>query len=266
MPEVLEASSGRAERIAYYIEQNAFLNTLLYRSGIIDQYMKRVVHKRERLNPHERDVLSSLIRSLKIENCETRKPIIIALVGAVGSGKSTVARAIAGKTKMTIIEGDALRVALRKAGQPYDAQRMMTEEAALAVVARGGNVIVDGDFMPLPKRASLLAKAKEIGAKVIFVRTTCDYDVAVGRALTSEKQNEFFEGASSQWTGDKKAFVVKMRELWRRTPNHYEWANEVGGKWKLKNTRFKVAATIDTTDPATLQKQISSVVEIVRSN
>jgi hypothetical protein len=140
-----------------------------------------------------------------------------------------------------------MRVALRKAGLSFDHQRKMSEDAAISVVKSGGNAVFDADFMPLSKRASLVARARAAGAEVIFVRTTCDYDVAVGRINSTDTQSEFFENASSQWKGPKKGASVKLREMHRRTPHHYSWKNVVGGKWTLKNPSFKIFATIDTT-------------------
>ncbi len=75
----------------------------------------------------------------------------------------------------------------------------------------------------------------------------------VGRALTANYENkadDFFGSADSKWQGSEqsKGAVVKVREMWRRTPNHYRWVNKGGGQWLIKNPPCKVLADIDTTD------------------
>ena len=62
--------------------------------------------------------------------------------------------------------------------------------------------------------------------------------------------DDFFGGAPSKWKGSEqtKGAAVKVREMLRRTPHHYRWVNEVGGRWILKKLPFPVFAEIDTTD------------------
>ena len=73
----------------------------------------------------------------------------------------------------------------------------------------------------------------------------------VGRALAaSYSADDFFGGAISSWQGSEQSrgAAVKVREIWRRTPNHYTWVNQGGGKWILKKLPFSIFAEIDTTD------------------
>ncbi len=239
-----ELGATRREKILAYIETHPFLARLV--EPTLVSLLRRRIHPHEKLTKAESAVVAQFISELKVEKRKTKKPVIIAMVGLVGSGKSSVARAIARESHATVVEGDAMRTALSTAGLTYDHQRKMSEDAAIAVVEGGGNVVFDADFMPLSKRASLRARAKAVGAEVIFVRATCDYDVMSQRVRESDA-GPFFNKASSASTATDKGKDVKMREMHRRTPHHYTWKNVVGGKWTLKNPNFKIFATIDTT-------------------
>lgn len=239
-----ELGATRREKVLAYIETHPFLARLI--EPTLVALLRRRVHPREKLTPAETALVTQFVSDLKIEKRKTKKPIIIAMVGLVGSGKSFVARAIAQESHATIVEGDAMRTALNKAKLSFDHQRKMSEDAAIAVVEKGGNVVFDADCMPLSKRASLVARAQAAGAEVIFVRATCDYDVMSQRVRENDA-GPFFDNASSASKAADKGKDVKMREMHRRTPHHYTWKNVVGGKWMLKNPSFKVFATIDTT-------------------
>ncbi len=212
-----------------------------------------MVHKRERLTAKERAAGENYLAQLSVVKRTTGKPAIVAMLGLVGSGKSTVARELARLIGGTIVEGDAIRIELRKQDEKYDRARAIAEDVALEVVGNGGNAVLDSDFVDDKKRASIRGKARVAGVRLVFIRTVCDLDVMVGRALTASYKNnmdDFFGGASSKWKGSEqsKGAAVKVREMWRRAPRHYRWVNEVGGKWILKKFPFTIFATIDTTD------------------
>lgn len=183
---------------------------------------------------------------IQIKKRATKQPIVVAMVGLVGSGKSTVANDIAELIGATVVNGDEIRIGLRKQAKSYRNVRLIAENMAIEIVNKGGNVVLDSDFIDAKKRASIREKAKQAGAKVVFVRTYADTDVVFGRIITA-KPDEFFAGAKTEWDGDRqsKSAVVKIRELWRRTPLHYRWEATGGGRWILKKLPF-LSADIDT--------------------
>jgi len=212
-----------------------------------------MVHKRETLTQKEQKAQNSFLDKLQIKKRKTKKAFVVATVGLVGSGKSSVAKELAKAIGATIIEGDAIRIELRKQKERYEGARKIAENVALEIIKQGGNVIFDSDHIDQKKRASIREKMKGSGANLVFVRTHCDLDVVVGRVLTASYRNEqddFFGGASSKWQGSaqSKGVAVKVREMWRRTPHHYRWENKVGGKWILKKLPFAVFAEINTTE------------------
>lgn len=221
-----------------------------------------MVHKREVITYGESVVQDAYMAKLEVMKRKTAKPVIIAMIGLVGSGKSSVARELGPQIGATVINADDIRVELRKAKEGFEHVRAIAEDVALAVVKQGGNVILDSDFIDAAKRASLREKARKVGARVEFICVYADFDVMAGRIITSgyrDHADDFFGGAESKWQGSaqSKGAVVAMRELWRRTPLHYRWINKGGGRWEIKNPPCVVVADIDTADSALWRREVA---------
>ncbi len=231
--------------------------------------MKRDINmtKNNKLTPKGVWAQKMFLTGLKFSKRKTKKPVMVAIVGLVGSGKSSVVKELAGKIGATIIEGDAIRICLRKSAERYENASKIGENATMKVIEKGGNVIFDSDFVNPEKRKRLAQVAKKTDAKVIFVRTYADYDIMAGRVISAKYQNkidDFFGGASSSWKGSEqiKGAAVKLREMWRRTPHHYEWDKKAvsgGGAWVLKKLPFKVFAGIDTSDPKKWKQEVAKL-------
>lgn len=232
--------------------------------AILPHIIGVMVHKREKLTSKELAAQKSFTAKLDIPERKTKKQVIVVFIGLIGSGKSSVARELAGQIGAAIIEGDDIRIELRKQKERYERTRAIAEDVALEVIERGSNAILDSDFIDEKKRASLREKARKAGVRVVFIRTHCDLDVVVGRVLSatySDTVDDFFGGASSKWEGSaqSKGAAVKVREMWRRTPHHYRWVNQVGGKWILKKFQFAIFAEIDTTDESRWKMEVGKL-------
>ena len=226
----------------------------------------RFMIKKEKLTQKERKAQEKFLNGLKIIPRETRKPIIVALIGLVGSGKSSVARGLAGHIGAHIINGDEIRILLRKEGEKYEGARKIAENATLEIIKNGGNVILDSDHIDPKKRASLREKARKAKVQLFFICTYADIDIMIGRIISADYRNrvdDFFGGASSEWrgSGQSKGVVVKLREMIRRLPLHYNWKNKGGGQWVIKNPPCAVLADIDTTDSAVWRQEVRKIVE-----
>jgi len=228
---------------------------------ILPRIIGVMVHKRETLTKKERAAQDAFMAKLDIKKRKTDKPVIVAVIGLVGSGKSSVTHELAKHIGATVIGGDDIRIELRKQSERYEKSRAIAENVAIEVVKQGGNVILDSDFVDEKKRASVREKARKAGVRLVFVRTYCDLDVMVGRVLTATYHNrvdDFFGGVKSKWQGSEqsKGAAVKVREMWRRTPHHYRWVNQGGGKWVLKKFPFAIFAEINTTDSDSWKREV----------
>ena len=197
---------------------------------------------------------------------KTKKPLIVAMVGLVGSGKSTIAAEIAKNIGAVLIDADEIRVQLRKMGKGDDTVRQIAEAVAGEMIKRGRNVVLTSDFIDAQKRSTLEKKAKQFGVRVIYIRTFCDRDVMIGRIVSARYNNDvndFFGGASTTRRGNQKyrGAIVKLREMWRRTPHHYRWVDKGGGAWVLKKLPIRFFADIDTTNPKKWRTEVKRIAQ-----
>lgn len=194
---------------------------------------------------------------------------VIALIGIVGSGKTTFAKILARRIGAVIIEGDAIRTHLRATGvggiDSSNHVRIIAEHMMLVALQRGANVILDSDFVSAVKRTTLLMKARSANTPVHFVRTVCDFDNLIGGIISAPDhiyEGTIFETAQSSWEGTRTARIVKLRETIRRIPQHYRWSMRNGGEWIPRSLKFPVLITVRThiqeemTDCATLIYQL----------
>ncbi len=233
---------------------------------ILPRIIGLMVHKNEVLTKKERAAQSAFITTLAIKKSKTKKSVIVAMIGLVGSGKSSVARELAKHLGATVIVGNDIRIELRRQSERYEKARAIAENVAMEVIKNGGNVILDSDFVDEKKRASIREKARKAGARLVFVRTHCDMDVVMGRIITATYHNrtdDFFGGASSVWSGSaqNKGATVKIREMWRRTPHHYRWSSQGGGKWILRKFSLTFFAEIDTTNSDSWVQEVEECVK-----
>lgn len=229
-------------------------------------FMLGVFHKLEKLTVKEKMAQLNYFTKQNVVKRKTAKPVIVALLGLVGSGKSTVARELAKHIGANSIEGDDIRIELRKFDERFERTRAIAENVAFEVIRQGGNAILDSDFVDARKRASIREKARLAGVRLVFIRTYCDIDVAIGRILTASYRNseeDFFVGSSSAWKGSEqsKGAVVKVREMSRRIPNHYRWINKAGGKWVLRTFPFVFFDEINTTEETMWKHKIEQCAE-----
>ena len=230
----------------------------------------KVYHKMEKLTEKELKAQEVYTNKLDIVLRKTKKPLIIGIVGLIGSGKSTIAKELASLIGATVVSGDDIRICLRKEKEKYDNTRLIAENIAEAKIGMGGNVIIDSDFIDQKKRVSLKEKAKKVGAKVIFIRTYADLDVVIGRIMDADYENipeDFFGGASSSYQGKNKGAVVKEREMICRWLSHYNAVNIGNGRYKfeLKKLPFKVFAEIDTTNENKWKQEVKMIAGQIRS-
>src|SRR3989338_6162798 len=232
----------------------------------------KVYHKMEKLSEKEIVAQRQYLLSLKnFSERKTKKPLIIGLIGLIGSGKSTIAEEMALMVGATVVSGDQIRVFLRKKGERYERARKIAENVAEGIIINGGNVIIYSDFIYQKKRVSLKEKAKKMGAKEIFIRTYSEIDVMIGIIFEADYKNtpdDFYGGASSAWQGKNKGAVVKEREMICRMLSHYVAINVGNGRYKfeLKKLPFKVFAKIDTTSENKWKQEVKMVAGQIRSS
>jgi len=125
--------------------------------------------------------------------------LIVVICGLMGTGKTTVAKALAAAQGWPVIHSDAVRKTLAGldpttrmplefgAGiyRPEFSRRTYEEMRRLAreYLAKAPGVILDGSYKSASERALLRELAEETGAKLAFVHCTCPLEVVRQRLL-----------------------------------------------------------------------------------
>lgn len=179
------------------------------------------------------------------------KPIIIAMVGNVGSGKSYVARYLASLIGAAVIDEDDVRVRLRNENKGYEKADELSLDAAGKTLLRGTSVVLAADHVEKEKRALVEKMARGMSVKVSYIRIYADRDVVIERLLR----------ASYPPTGLFRNATEAIREMWRRTPHHYSWSPKNGGTFTLKKLPIKFSATVDATNPEEWPEMVKRIAE-----
>lgn len=161
----------------------------------------------------------------------SNEPTIVAMMGSVGSGKTTVSHAFEDRGFARVCADDC-RVALRAQGAGYDHANDMVEILAGGLLARGHAVVIDSDNSKDYKRAALEQLAEKASVKIYFVDVhVSNLDVLIHRTMSSN--NLLFAGASTHRSIPEEAgaCTVALREMIRQIPHHYDWSADGGGKW-----------------------------------
>lgn len=148
------------------------------------------------------------------------KPLLIAMTGLSGTGKSTVARAIARAVGAPLIASDDVRKTL--AGVTGSAaadwghgiyteewnqrtyERMFTDAAA--ELAAGRPVILDATFMSEDRREQAAAVARTASVPFLLVETVCAEEVARERIITRSSRGGSLSDADA-------AIQARQREM-----------------------------------------------------
>lgn len=214
-----------------------------------------LVQRKRILTAKERLVQGIFIRRLGATKQKIKTPFVVAMIGLVGSGKSSVAQELGAQLDAVVVRADDIRVELYHQGEGYDRVWAIAENIATEILERDGRVILDSDFADAKKRASLREKVRKMGAHLVFIRVHCDFDVMSER-IRANDPGEIFEITASLSQAFDKGKDVKMRDMIRRTPIHYRWVHQGVGRWVLKRFPFRIFAEIDTTDAGSWKREV----------
>lgn len=199
------------------------------------------------------DIRGEFVQKSRISGLKTNNPVIVAFVGTIGSGKSTIARMLKKYLGWEIIKKDDIRVVLRERGRGFSpANTHAVADAMLTKILNGGgNAILDSDFVSIPKRKKLEKFAKRFHARIVYIHVACIIDVALSRLLHARynPKTTLFQTST-----------VAVREYMRRLPLHYRWSPG-GGRWIPKKLSIRLFAEIKMEEPRVWKRKIKYVAE-----
>lgn len=125
------------------------------------------------------------------------------MAGLPGSGKSTVAEALAREIGVPVVSVDPLESAILRAGIDADqptglAAYLVAETIADAVLRSGQGVIVDAVNAVSPARDQWVLLGERLGVEVRFVETICS-DRLLHRRRLEERRRDLLHIAEPTW-------------------------------------------------------------------
>lgn len=208
------------------------------------------------------EIQNEFLKNLKIKPRKTASPIIIGMIGTVGSGKTSISKEIEKLADFTPIEKNYIRVLLREYGPGFDVKptNQILSKAVEKVINEGGNAIIDMDFAETETRERLEKEAKKLGAKVFYIRTFTEPDTLFKRLIKAK-----YNPKKTLFKTPEEA----IREMWRQDAKHYTSSKSSKGKgwtgWSKNLKKFqlkKLIGEIDTT--AEWKKELEKIIQKIK--
>lgn len=163
---------------------------------------------------------------------DVRVPMLVAMAGLPGSGKSTIAEILAGRIGATVISVDPIEAAVLRAGIDSDqptglAAYLVAETMAEQVLLSGHSVVVDAVNAVEPARLQWRDLAEKCDVKLRVVETVCS-DPALHEERLAKRS-----GLVATWSTD--AVAVEQS-----TDEYDEWRGACGALPRI---------TLDTAAP-----------------
>ncbi len=150
------------------------------------------------------------------------KPVLFITVGLVGTGKSTLAKALAGRLGLAVISSDITRKQL--GGVPLNEHRFEGFDGGIYsaelsrktydklffgagdILSDGGSVVLDASFIKAEERLKAKRLAEETGADFFIIECTLDEANIKKRLARRLKQGSVSDGRWEIYRPQKKAF------------------------------------------------------------
>lgn len=127
------------------------------------------------------DFLTRIEPNLPVE--KTERSFVVAMIGLIGSGRTTVAKMLAVKIRgVVLIQSNSARYLLKEAGMSWGENvRWVLKVVAKDLLARGYSVVFDVNAADEKDRKNIEEIASASGAKVLYVRINLNPEIAKSR-------------------------------------------------------------------------------------
>jgi len=151
-------------------------------------------------------LVQDFLSRLELPAEQTAKPLIIATIGLIGSGRSTVTKMVAAKLKgAVLIKSDSARYLLKEAGLPWgDNVKQILKGVAVELLGKGYGVVFDGNAADEEDRKNISEIAEQTEASVYYVRINID------PAIAKERKRVRYDDPS--WVSSFEDFRVNTTE------------------------------------------------------
>ena len=125
-------------------------------------------------------MVQDFLSRLHLPESKADRPFIMATIGLIGSGRTTVAKLMTEKLQgAVLVRSDSARFLLKKKEMPWgDNVRQILKGVVTDLLKRGYGVVFDGNAADEEDRKNISEIASQTGAKVFYVRINIDPEVA----------------------------------------------------------------------------------------
>lgn len=123
-------------------------------------------------------LVQEFISHLTLPGQKAGKPFVLGIIGNLGSGKSTVARAIVNLMPgLVYVQGDSARWLLKQHDMSWGENvKRLVEGVAQQLIGQGYAVVTEAFTADRQHRERMAVWAKEVGVPLMFVRVVVDVD------------------------------------------------------------------------------------------
>lgn len=132
------------------------------------------------------EIIKEYERTLVIPQTKPVKQFVLCPIGLIGTGKTTVVKALAEKLSLLRISNDEIRHILSSKDLPFVDVNKMTISLARKYFAEGYSIAIDADCASEETQA-LVVRLDEAGVKPVWIHITAPEDVVLNRLRTTDK-------------------------------------------------------------------------------
>ena len=160
------------------------------------------------------------------------RPVLVALIGLPGAGKTTVARRIAGRFPLLVLESDELRrdlIPVPDYSQAESTRLFVAMHRLIAgLLARGVPVLLDATNLVEAHREPLRRLAREAGAKLVLVLVQAAPQVVRERLSRRLGTGLPRAGSEADWS-----VYLRMRETFEPVRGRHHTVDTAMDTWPV---------------------------------
>lgn len=208
-------------------------------------------------NQEKLDELSQqFIAKLGLPEQKPARPFVVAIIGLVGSGRTTAAKQIAANIPgAVLVQANSVRFLLKQIALPWGQNvREILKQVGQNLLKQGYGVIFDGNAADEADRKNIAEIVTETGAKSFYIGIMIDPEIA--------KQREQAKYSDSSWISSFEDFRVNTPE---KMLKNIDDRAELHRNLKSENIP-NLIAEIDNNEPLdNLQSQVKQVVKKLKA-
>lgn len=160
------------------------------------------------------NITKDFLSRLELPGEKVNSPFIIATIGLVGSGRTTVARRIVQRISGTVLlQANSVRYLLREAGLSWGENvRQILKLAAEKILSDGYGVVFDGNASDNDDQKNIQEIAQKTGARIYYIRIKIDKEIAEEREKKKYDNNLWISNFDDFRVNTTEKMIANIKE------------------------------------------------------